>query len=133
MKELKTDTKRQVILGVRPSVGLAEFAAYHLVEKARHEEVTLRWLSECEFRLRQAIVFFGAKYPVDRINVDDIKRYLEHLKNLDNHRGGKISDGTQAHYLNALSNLLATLLYCAARLQTLDTLTRHVERLGWEL
>lgn len=100
--------RRNTGLGVRePEVvaTLEAFAAHHLLAKKKAGKVTEGWLGETEGRLSAAVDFFGADTLLGSISVHDVERYTEHLRGLDNGRGGTISTGTQRHYLNALSNL----------------------------
>lgn len=105
VKELERLRRNKNILGVEKEATLEAFAAHHLIEKNREGKVTEGWLGETEKRLARAVAYFGAEKLLDAISVEAMEGYANHLRALDNGRGGTISEGTQRHYLNALSNL----------------------------
>jgi integrase len=105
VKELETQKRRKVILGVERVEGLKSFAAQHLLQKAKGGKVTTQWLEAVEFYLQGAISFFGPDRDVASISTADIQRFANHLQAIPNGRGGTISTGSQRHYLNSLSNL----------------------------
>jgi integrase len=84
---------------------LTEFAAHHLIQKARAGRVTEGWLSETERRLRVAVQYFGPDRDIATITVPEVQEYVNYLRDSSNGRGGTLSDGTVRHYLNCLSNL----------------------------
>jgi integrase len=55
--------------------------------------------------LRTAVEFFGADRDLASIRVADLQKYVNHLQNLPNSRGGTLSGGSIRKYLNSLSNL----------------------------
>ena len=105
VKELETQKRRKVILGVERVEGLKSFAAQHLLQKAKGGKVTTGWLEAAEYHLREAIGFFGEDRDVTSLTTADVQKYANHLQAVSNGRGGTLSAGSQRHYLNSLSNL----------------------------
>ena len=105
VRELERLRRNKNILGIEKEASLEAFAAHHLIEKSKEAKVTEGWLGETQKRLAKAVAYFGAETLLDAISVADTEAYCDHLRQLDNGRGGTISKGTQRHYLNALSNL----------------------------
>jgi hypothetical protein len=98
---------------------LREYAAHHLMEKARAAKVTTVWLERTEDRLRAAVEFFGNR-ELASITTRDVQRWTAHLRTQPAWRGKRgqangagevktpektLSPGTVRHYLNALSNV----------------------------
>jgi integrase len=105
VKELETQKRRKVILGVERVEGLKSFAAQHLLQKAKGGKITTRWLGQTQHQLETAITFFGADRDVASISTADVQKYANHLQGISNNRGGTLSTGSQRHCLNSLSNL----------------------------
>jgi integrase len=103
--ELEQRRRNRALLGIEREATLQEFAAHHLVEKARAGKVTEGWLTRAEMHLRAAIDFFGADRDLAAIGVRDVQRYVAHLKRQPSGRGGTLNGGTVRHYLNSLSNM----------------------------
>jgi integrase len=102
------EQKRNRGLGITPNdtaTTLKAYAAYHLLEKAKAGKVSDRWMQQAELRLRAAIDFFPKGCPLTAIDVKMVQRYVDHLRTYPNRRGGTLSEGSQRHYLNSLSNL----------------------------
>lgn len=107
IRELEAARWGKALIGVTREDTLHNFAAEHLKKKARGIKkgtITEGWVGESEKRLAEAISFFGDR-DVASITATDVQRYVAHLEDLPNGRGGYLSAGTQRHYLNALSNL----------------------------
>ena len=105
VKELETQRRRKVIMGVERVEGLKRFAAQHLLQKAKGGQVTTQWLEAVEGHLCEAIDFFGEDRDVASVTTADVQKYANHLQTTSNGRGGTLSAGSQRHYLNSLSNL----------------------------
>ena len=105
VKELETQKRRKVILGVERVEGLKSLAGQHLLQKARGGKVTTGWLEAAEYHLREAISFFGEDRDVTSLTTAEVQKYANHLQTVSNGRGGTLSAGSQRHYLNSLSNL----------------------------
>jgi integrase len=109
LKELQQLRAHRRLIGLKRTATLEAFAAEHLVDKAKHEDITDGWLEVTEVRLRAAVEFFGANRELSSIRPSDVKRWMDWIRE---HRKGKghgpISGGTVRHYLNALSNLYRT-------------------------
>ena len=105
VKELETRKRRKVILGVERVEGLKAFAAEHLLQKAKAGKVASRWIEQTQRQLETAISFFGEDRDVAAITTADTQKYANHLQTVSNGRGGRLSAGSQRHYLNSLSNL----------------------------
>lgn len=106
LAELQALKRGKVLYGIERTARLAEYASYHLVEKARSGRISDTWLVNCERHLKEAVAFFGAGRELSTISTRDVQRYLVHLGRREGGRGGTtISAGTQRQYLNALSNL----------------------------
>jgi ArsR family transcriptional regulator len=85
---------------------LEAFASAHLVAKAEAGNLTTRWLSRTEQRLRLAVEFFGAKRPLDAIDARDVHAWIRWLQRRSRrHAIAGLSAAAVRHYLNALSNL----------------------------
>lgn len=84
--------------GVR-SATLAAFASEHLVAKAKAGRVTEDWLEAAELHLRRAIAHLGAARELQSIRVQDVRSWIEALR--EKGRSG----GTIHHHLASLSNL----------------------------
>jgi integrase len=98
--------RNKTVLGIERQATLADFAAQHLVEKAKAGRVTDSWLGESEKRLRDAVEFFGADRDLASIAPQDVRRWAEWLGTRPGRRGNRgLSGGSLRHYLNTLSNL----------------------------
>jgi integrase len=102
---LEERRRSRALLGVERQVGLAEFAEYHLVQKARTGQFTEQWLAAVEMHLRTAVDFLGAERDPASIRVAEIQKYAGYVQRLPNGRGGTLSGGSVRKYLNSLSNL----------------------------
>lgn len=113
-ERLKTleEARRLRGMGLKPvsdEKSLAEYAAEHLVRKARSGNFTARWLNDVERHLRAAVDFYGAETPLayfERPPDDLFDPWVEHLRSQSNGRGGTMSEGNVRKYLNSLGNLL---------------------------
>jgi integrase len=105
LEQLQEGKRNRQLLGVERTATLKEYAASHLVKKAKTGAVTKHWLEACEFHLQTAVEFFGADRDLGSIDVADVQRFAEHLAALPNGKGGTLQPGTQRKYLNSLSNL----------------------------
>lgn len=103
--ELEEQKRTKHVLGLSRRAGLQEFAATHLVLKAKSGRVTDQWLATTEKQLGAAVEFFGAERDVASIGVEDVQAFAHWLAGQPNGRGGTLSEGSQRHYLNCLSNL----------------------------
>ena len=63
LRELQARLRDRVLLGVEHRASLKEFAAHHLVEKARAGRVTEKHLERTQLCLERAVEFFGAWPP----------------------------------------------------------------------
>jgi integrase len=105
LKELQERRRNRVLTGIERDAELQEFAAHHLVERARSGQVTDGWLTMMERHLREAVEYFGADRQLASIRTADVQKYVGHLRRLDNGRAGTLSDASVRKYLNSLSNL----------------------------
>lgn len=105
LEELQERRRNKVLLGIERDAALQDYAAHHLIEKARSGRVTERWLQSMERHLREAVEFFGADRQLAGIRTADMQRYVGHLRALSNDRGGTLTDASVRKYLNSLSNL----------------------------
>jgi integrase len=125
LTKLQESRQSRVLLGLDRHATLAEFAAHHLVQKAKSRKVTAGWLEESQVKLEHAIRFLcndGRELPrhpvtgrvlIERIQdreltsirVSDVQRYVNWLGEQPNGRGGTLTGATIARYLAALSNL----------------------------
>lgn len=101
------------------ALGLAEYAARHLLIHARDEKASESWLVAIEGRLRDAIEYFGTDRPLDSITPTDVEDWKGVLAERPTHRFDPddpeedpkkrrrltFSPATIRHYLNALSGL----------------------------
>src|SRR5215203_5725338 len=99
LAELDLARRNSKRAGRRGVVQLADYAAAHLVAKAKAAKVTDRWLASSELFLTRAGEYFGTSRELAAIDVADVRRWAEHL--------GKqgMTGGTVRHHLNTLSNL----------------------------
>jgi hypothetical protein len=93
------------MLGVERVVTLDEYAGEHVCQRSAAEEISPEWTGETKRKLLTAIQFFGADRDLASIRPKDVKAYAAHLRTLSNGRGGKLSPGSQKHYLNVLGRL----------------------------
>ena len=105
VKEIETQKRRKVIMGVERVEGLKSSASLHLLQKAKAGKVASRWIEQTQKQLEAAIDFFGPDRDVASISTADAQKYANHLQTVSNGRGGTLSAGSQRHYLNSLSNL----------------------------
>ena len=105
VKELQERKRTKVLLGIERDAGLAEFAAEHLMKKAREGRVTRGWLKESERELVRAVEFLGASRSLASIKPSDVRAWAHWLAEIDNGHGGTLSGGTVRHHLNTVSNL----------------------------
>lgn len=111
LEQLRERTRTQVATGRWKPTPLKQYAARHLVEKAKAGKSVERWLQSVERHLNEAVAFFGADTDVAAITTHDVARYVDHLAQLDSGRKNadgtarKLSTASQRKYLNSLSNL----------------------------
>lgn len=105
VEELERQRRDRTLLGVERRAQIGKYAEHHLLEKARSGRFSERWLQQTEQKLRVAIRFFGPTRDLHSIQVDHVKEYWKALQQLPGRGGRTISEGTQRHYLNVLSNL----------------------------
>ena len=106
LADLIRQRQNRALGAVQKQRAFAEFASYHLVQKAKSGRVTEGWLSETQRKLEAARDFFGADRDLASIQASDVERFAHALASQPGGRGGKtLSGGTVRHYLNALSNL----------------------------
>lgn len=106
-REVRERETKDRALGIRRprSESLAAFAAHHLRRKAEDGEATRQWLTQAERHLREAVRFFGGSIDLGALSPRGMSRYVNHLRSLENGRGGNLSDTSVRKYLNFLSNL----------------------------
>lgn len=105
VKELEQKRRNRDVLGIEREKNLADYAAYHLEQKAKSGEVTTPWLESTERHLAAAVGFFGSERGLDTILVEHVQRFSTWLAEQPNRRGGNLSAGTRRQFLNSLSNL----------------------------
>jgi integrase len=105
LEELEKARRNKVLLGIERDVGLEEFAAHHLMERSRSGRVTDGWLQMMEHHLREAVSYFGSERQLAAIGTADVQKYVTHLRQHDNGRGGTLSEASTRKYINSLSNL----------------------------
>lgn len=134
VEELERRRRARHLLEIKRESTLAEYAAYHLEQKAAADAATEAWLAQAEMHLRSAVEFFGAERILDTIGVEDVQRWAAHLSRRPARRsrrcpecGGRklslsglaascakcghawrvapLSGGSRRKYLNSLSNL----------------------------
>ncbi|KPK69396.1 hypothetical protein AMJ82_05670 [candidate division TA06 bacterium SM23_40] len=104
VKELESRRRNKTLLGLERPARLGEFAQHHLTEKAKSGNVSEAWLAQSQYQLQAALEFLGDR-DLTSIRVYDVQRFANHLRQLGNGRGGKLSSATIRLYLNSLSNL----------------------------
>lgn len=134
VEELERRRRSRHLLEIQRESTLAEYAAYHLEQKAASGAATEAWLAQCELHLRSATEFLGVDRALDTIGVEDIQRWAAHLARRPARRPGRcpecggrnlslsglaascakcehawrvapLSGGSRRKYLNSLSNL----------------------------
>jgi integrase len=105
LQELEDRRKGKALVGLRKQSGLAAYADEHLRRKAEDGEAVASWLTQAQKHLETAAAFFGPDLDLAAITPDDLGRYVDHLRKLDNGRDGTLSDTSVRKYLNSLSNL----------------------------
>lgn len=104
---LKAHHRNRNLLGLDRERGLAEFARYHLIQKAKAGRVTDAWIAQTETQLREVIAYLGPNRPLGSITVRDVQGFTNYLRDTPNAKGRRRTDGTIRHYLASLSNLYA--------------------------
>lgn len=91
----------------RETVGrrLADYADYHLIQKARAGKVGAEWIEKATVMLNRAVRYFGAARRVDTIDVPDVTEWVTALADGRLSDGKRLSCGSQRHHLAALSHL----------------------------
>ncbi len=106
LQELQAMLRDRVLLGVERRVGLKEFAAHHLVEKARAGRVTEKHLGRMQLCLERAVEFFGAERDLTGIGPADIGQWVSALREFVSPISKRpLSDQSVRQHLVALSNL----------------------------
>ena len=77
----------------------------HLKRKAKLGEGGEGWLGNVQVHLETFESFFGVERDLADIELKEIEDYRAHLFTLPNGRGGTLSTGSIAQYLNSASNL----------------------------
>jgi hypothetical protein len=77
----------------------------HLKRKVMNLEASEQWLGNVQVHLETAEDYFGADRDLADITLKEVEEYRFYLRHLPNGRGGTLSDGSVAHYLNSFSNL----------------------------
>jgi integrase len=102
--------KRDKEAGKREPCSLKQYAAYHLVCKAKSGKYSELWLEDSERMLNVAVEHFGADRDIATIEVADVQRYVDALRMRPTKRKradeapATLGAGT-SHYLNALSSM----------------------------
>lgn len=89
VKALEQKRRTKNLLGVKRETTLAEYAAYHLEQKARSGEFTENWLEQSEHHLRIAIEFFGEGRALDTIGVEHVQQWAARLAAQPKRRPGR--------------------------------------------
>jgi integrase len=110
LQELEDRRRSKALVGIRKQSGLAAYADAHLRKKSEDGEAVDAWLTQAQRHLETAAAFFGVDADLAAITPDDLGRYVDHLRGLDNGRGGTLSDTSVRKYLNSLSNMYARAL-----------------------
>ncbi|MFN2388034.1 MAG: tyrosine-type recombinase/integrase [Actinomycetota bacterium] len=108
VSELQERRRNKVYLGVEKPAAFAEFAAYHLQQKAASKKrFTRRFLRDTQHQLQEASAFFGADRDLTSIRVADIQRFVNQLAKQKSRtrKEETLASGTIRHYLNSISNL----------------------------
>ena len=105
LSELEERRRHRILLDVPRRGGLAEFATYHLIQKAKSRRVTTEWVAQSEYQLQEAITFFGPERELGSIRTRDIQEYTNFLRERPSPSGRVRAEGTIKHYLASLSNL----------------------------
>src|SRR5688500_6490216 len=74
LQELERRKRGKDLFGIEVQTTLREYAAHHLMEKARAGKVTTVWLERTEDRLRAAVEFFGDR-ELSTITTRDVQRW----------------------------------------------------------
>lgn len=106
-KEEAEQAAKDGVLGIQRTarVGLAAYAARHLMLKAKDGDGTPAWLSQAEVHLTEAVSYFGAGADLSTLTPAHMTAYVEHLRQKENGRGGTLGDTSVRKYLNSVSNL----------------------------
>lgn len=104
-EELRRLDKMRRLYDADPTQTLNDFAAHYLVERARENEVTDRWLNDVRNHLRRAIEFFGADRSVASIQAPDVMAYISWLSEQSNGNGRNLSPETRKKHLFSLQSL----------------------------
>jgi integrase len=105
LSELEERRRHRILLNAPRQGGLAEFASYHLIQKAKSRRVTPDWIAQTQYQLEEAIAFFGPRRELGSVRTKDIQDYTNFLRERPSRSGRIRSDGTVKHYLASLSNL----------------------------
>ncbi len=106
LQELQARLRDRVLLGVERRAGLKEFAAHHLVEKARAGKVTEKHLERTQLCLQRAVEFFGAERELTAIRPTDVGHWVTALREFVSPISKRpLGDQSIRQHLAALSNL----------------------------
>lgn len=105
VQELQERRRGRTIHGIEEAATLGAFAEHHLVQKTKSGRVTENTVGSHEHRLRSAVTFFGTDRELTTISTRDVQRYVNHLGERSNGRGGKLSAKSVLEYLGSMSNL----------------------------
>ncbi len=87
LKHLQERRRNRTLLGVEGQESLAEYASRHLVQKAKSDRFTEKWLQESEHRVRRAVEYFGGDRTLDAIGVKDVQDFSNWLQTCPSPRG----------------------------------------------
>lgn len=105
LKDLKARRKERRLIGQPRHGTLGELSAIHLKLKAESGKFTFRYLSTAENHLERACAFFGSGRELSTIRPTDVRRWMRHLRQRPNGRGGTLNDKTVRSHLDSLGNL----------------------------
>lgn len=106
LAELQEAKRSHALTGIKRRVGLREFVAHHLVQKAKSGRFSETWLAETQRMLEVAISHFGAARDLASIGVVDVQEWANTLAAQRKGRGGRmLGAGSVHHYLAVVSNL----------------------------
>lgn len=105
LEELQERRRNRHGTGQRKGAVLSAYVEHHLRHKEKAGRVGDNWIKHNRKYLHDAVAFFGADTELTRISVEHVREWMHRLGETPNGRGGTLSEGTQLHYLNGLSNL----------------------------
>lgn len=105
IKELDRRRRLQTLHDLEREETLKDFAIHHLQQKKMAGKVTEKHIKAMKRHLQDACEFLGESTDVASIRVEDVRAYMNDLRQRPSRVGGTLSDSTVLKHLVSLSNM----------------------------